>query len=144
MLHFSGRPDVGDHPILNDPDAKSSFYLKINSRQRLLEKYTKQIWVNSQDYTTKSVDILCQDPNPYIARDLAQTMAETYIYYDVQRQSSSAASVIDFIRNQKDTTYKELRDLERIMQGHAERQPRGLTSQPRDPIAAGALGEIRG
>ena len=117
MPHFTARITIGESPILSDPDAKTSFYFKINSRDRLLEKYANQVWLVSQDYATKVVEITCRDPNPYVARDLAQSLAETYIDYDVQRQSSSAASVITFIRSQKDTAYKELRDSEYIMQG---------------------------
>ena len=116
MPHFTGRLVVHEHPILSDPDAQATFYLKINSRDKLLDKYASQVWINSQDFATKSIDIVCRDSNPWVARDLAQALAQTYIDYDLHRQSSSAAHVIEFIRTQKDTAYRELRDSEYTMQ----------------------------
>ena len=114
--HFTGRIILGEHPILNDPGAQVNLYLRINSRDRLLEQYMQQVIVKILDPAAKTVDITCRDQNGYIARDLAQAIAESFIEFDVDRQGESAQSVIQFIRTQKDTVFNQLKDSEIALQ----------------------------
>lgn len=110
--HFTCRIVIQDHPSLKDPDAKFNLYFKINSREYLVSRYSQQLTIKTMDGNAKTVDITCKDQNPALARDLAQSMAETFITSDVERQSESAESVISFIRSQKDTVFNQLRESE--------------------------------
>ena len=114
--HFSCTIDWGMHPILNDPEAKVNLYFKINSPLRLVERYSSQIIVKIMDPGAKTVEISCRDQNGYLARDIAQAMAESFIDYDVDRQGESALSIIKFIRSQKDTVFEQLKDSEFSLQ----------------------------
>ncbi|MBK7382688.1 MAG: hypothetical protein IPI81_05035 [Flavobacteriales bacterium] len=110
--HFSGRMEFKHHSILADPESNINLYFKINSKQRLLETYSQQLIVKVLDPGAKTVEVSCKNQNPWLAMDIAQAMAETFIHYDVERRGESALSVIRFIRTQKDTVFEELRESE--------------------------------
>jgi tyrosine-protein kinase Etk/Wzc len=104
-----------NHVSQNDGDERS-LYFKINSRKALINQYLSQIQVRIADNNAQTVEISCMDENPYLARDLAQAMAETFIDYDVERKTESAANIIRFIRAQKDTVFEQLRGSEYELQ----------------------------
>ncbi|HEY0976212.1 MAG TPA: polysaccharide biosynthesis tyrosine autokinase, partial [Flavobacteriales bacterium] len=75
-----------------------------------------QINVTLTDPDAKTVSIACRDKNPILARDLAQTMAEAFIEFDVERKSQSAESILRFIESQKADVFEDLRRSEYDLQ----------------------------
>ncbi len=114
--HFTCRVEVSDRGLALDSETGLMLYMKINSRTSLLKHYAERTQVRIADPQAKTVEILSRDENVYLARDLAQAMAETFIDYDVERQSASAENIIRFISSQKDTVFNELRASEGRMQ----------------------------
>ncbi|MBK7946296.1 MAG: hypothetical protein IPJ85_13755 [Flavobacteriales bacterium] len=110
--HFSARLQLNSHPVLSQQDDKVNLYLKINSRDRLLDMYVQRLSIKVLDPVARTIDVTCRDQNPWIAKDLSQSVVTTYIDEDVARQGKSAESVLGFIRDQKDTVFASLRDSE--------------------------------
>ncbi|MBK9628066.1 MAG: hypothetical protein IPO56_10300 [Flavobacteriales bacterium] len=114
--HFTCHIIVEDHPKIKDPEVNLNLFFRINSHEHLLQRYSSGAVVNMVDPVAKTVEVTFKDENPTLARDLVQTMAETFIAYDVERQGESAESVINFIRSQKDTVFHQLRESEVMLQ----------------------------
>jgi capsular exopolysaccharide synthesis family protein len=113
---FSCVLDIDLPPGRETQPTEATLFFRINSRKSLVNRYIKQVQVKIADVGAQTVEISCVDENPLLARDLAQTIAETFIAYDVERKTESAANVIRFIRAQKDTVFELLRDSERELQ----------------------------
>ena len=94
------------------PDQDGQLYFVINNPRALVGKYSSQLVVGIADQNAKTVSIICKDHNKYLARDLAQAMADAFIQYDVERKSESAENILLFIENQKDTVFEQLRESE--------------------------------
>ncbi|MCW5897788.1 MAG: polysaccharide biosynthesis tyrosine autokinase [Flavobacteriales bacterium] len=114
--HFTCRFSVTDRAMALESDARLALYMKINSQGSLLNRYSQRYQVRIADQNAKTVEILCRDENVFLVRDLTQALAETFIEYDVERQSASAENIIRFIGSQKDTVFNELRGSEGRMQ----------------------------
>ena len=112
MPHFTAILDIASTALVTDIENRVELYLKINSKEELLRRYSKQLQVRVADANAKTVEITCQHENSLLAKDMAQVTAETFIKYDIERQIQSAESIIQFIRSQKDTVFEQLREME--------------------------------
>lgn len=110
--HFSATVDVRREDPLLSGEQDLSVYFKINDPATLVLKYGQQLAVRIVDANAKTVEIICTDQNPALARDLANAMARTFIDYDLDRQSESSESILSFIKTQKDTVFEQLRESE--------------------------------
>ncbi|MDX9750272.1 MAG: polysaccharide biosynthesis tyrosine autokinase [Flavobacteriales bacterium] len=114
--HFTGTLAFPQGEWIEEKDTRTTPYFRINSTGALLARFAKQVRVAVADPQAKTVEIRCRDANMVLARDLAQAMAETFIDFDLERQSESAENIIRFIRTQKDTVFNELRESELRLQ----------------------------
>lgn len=110
--HFSASVDVRREDPLLSGQQDLSVYFKINDPNTLVLKYGQQLAVRIVDANAKTVEIICMDQNPALARDLANALARTFIDYDLDRQSESSESILRFIKTQKDTVFEQLRESE--------------------------------
>ncbi|MCB0779540.1 MAG: hypothetical protein KDC03_08420, partial [Flavobacteriales bacterium] len=114
--HFSGILEATKEQMPADYGSDSRFYFVINSARGLVNKYYQQISVRIVDQNAKTIEITCKDNNPYIAHDMASSMANTMIAYDLERKSESAENILNFIESQKDTVFDKLRRSEYLLQ----------------------------
>ena len=116
--HFRCRIAMDADDEFKEIDQEGTVYFKINNPITLVYKYYSQLGVRIVDNNAKTIEILCKDNNGYLARDMAQAMADTYIDYDVERKSESAKSILHFIKTQKDTVFEQLRESEYRLQDY--------------------------
>ncbi len=114
--HFSGSLEYNGGDRSEDVDNRNTIYFRINSMPALLARFSQQVSVQIADPGAKTVEVRSRDQNMFLARDLTQAMAETFIEFDLERQSESAENIIRFIRTQKDTVFNELRESEHRLQ----------------------------
>ncbi len=114
--HFSCVLDLSKRKPQGKASEDQYLFMKFNSRKALITRYSRQISVRIADGNAQTVEVTAMDENPFLARDLAQAMAETFIAYDVERKTESAESIIRFIRAQKDTVFEQLRSSEYKLQ----------------------------
>ncbi|HMW98307.1 MAG TPA: Wzz/FepE/Etk N-terminal domain-containing protein, partial [Flavobacteriales bacterium] len=104
------RPRKGER--VKPPEVDGTLYIIINHPKALVARFRGQLLAGIQDQNAKTVFITCRDNNQYLARDVAQAMADAFIEYDLERKSESAQSIVRFIQSQKDTVFAQLKDSE--------------------------------
>ncbi|MBL0046373.1 MAG: hypothetical protein IPP33_18875 [Flavobacteriales bacterium] len=90
------------------PEDNGVMYFVLNSTPALVSRFASTIEIGVADVNAKTMVVSCKDHSPFLARDLAQAMADEFIEYDVERKSESAKKVLKFIEDQKAIVFDEL------------------------------------
>ncbi|MCB0788248.1 MAG: hypothetical protein KDB75_02985, partial [Flavobacteriales bacterium] len=114
--HFSGVLQITGDLELQGNEPEGRYYFRINSMRGLVNRFYGQLTVKMVDANAQTIEISCRDNNPFLARDMAAAMAETFIDYDLESKRESAENIVRFIESQKETVFEELRDSETRLQ----------------------------
>ncbi len=114
--HFRCSIRPRDGQVMEAPREDGKLYFVFNNPESLVSRFRGQLNIGIADPTAKTVYVTCRDHNALLARDVAQSLADAFIAYDVERKSESAKSILAFIETQKDTVFKQLAESEIQMQ----------------------------
>ncbi|MFT4678861.1 MAG: tyrosine-protein kinase Etk/Wzc, partial [Flavobacteriales bacterium] len=90
-------------------------FFRLNSLSALVKRFSRNLNVRILNSTAKTLGISYQDNNTHLARDFAQTHAQEFIRFDLERRSRSDENIISFIDNQVDTVFDNLRASETLL-----------------------------
>lgn len=90
-------------------------YFTINSTSRQVQELAFQYQVVILNASANTIRINVKNANPTKASALCAAVAETYIIYDQERQAESANSVIEFIDDQIDEVFVNLKSSEDLI-----------------------------
>jgi tyrosine-protein kinase Etk/Wzc len=91
------------------------YFFKINSNQSLASFFMGSLGVNIANQNANTVSISSKGNNPQLSRDFLMAHAREYIEFDLESKEKSSKNILEFIDNQLDTVYENLRDSELLL-----------------------------
>jgi len=95
---------------------ENAYYFTINDTNSLVNNYFSFLEVKLLNEEAKTISISLKDLNPQKATDIVTSMTEEYTSFDIERKGESSKSVIEFIDQQLDVVYEQLKASENSIQ----------------------------
>lgn len=89
-----------------------SYFFRINSDNRFVQKTIANISVVALNPTTKTIQISYKDNNKAKASDIVEALTTEFRKYNIERKAESAAQILEFLASQIDTFSIELNELQ--------------------------------
>lgn len=96
-------------------DNKSKYFFIIKNPETLYKSISKNLIVRVHKESARTILITYSDNNPNKAAEIVNTIAESYLTYELEQKSQSANNVINYIDQQLDVIYKQLEENEKDM-----------------------------
>ena len=91
-------------------DAQTNrLYFEFNDLNTLVNRHIGKLKVNPVDVRAKTIEISFQSHNAVFARDIVQSVSNSFLEYDESFKKKSAENVLGFISKQLDSLREELR-----------------------------------
>lgn len=100
-------------PKFSPADLNGLFYFKQYNKSMVIADILNKVNVEPLDPKTKSFRLKCDDGSAEKAKDLAQTVANVFLDYDLEKKKESFGNIILFINDQIDSfdvTYSTFED----------------------------------
>ncbi len=116
--------------VEQDSDSKSKYFFVINNPATMQQKISRNLIVRVQNDNARTILIMYKDNNPRKAAEIANTIAEKFLVYDLNRKKESATNVVRYIDQQLENIYNELDQTERDLHDFRKvnKIPPGVTS----------------
>ncbi len=88
------------------------YFFIVHNPKNLLKRFNKKININLLSSSAKTIKISYVGNNGNATADIANTIANEYIKYDVELKKESTRNILRFIEQQLNSIYKELSDNE--------------------------------
>ncbi|MGZ4155869.1 MAG: GumC family protein [Bacteroidia bacterium] len=95
---------------------ENAFYFTVNDTASIADSYFSNVDVKLLNEDAKTINISFKDFNPEKASDIVSAMTQEFTNFDIERKSESSKSVIEFINQQLDTVYQQLKISENSIQ----------------------------
>ncbi|HOE03811.1 MAG TPA: polysaccharide biosynthesis tyrosine autokinase [Bacteroidales bacterium] len=99
--------------VEQENDSKQKYYFVVNNPATLQLKILRNLEVRVQNESARTIRITFRDNNPRKAAEIANTIAEKFIVYDLNRKKESANNVVKYIDQQLESIYSELDQTEK-------------------------------
>ena len=92
---------------------ENSFYFVLNNSSDILKKYLGNLKISVNNYSARTIQITYKGKNALKTSEIANTIAKTYLEYEIVRKKESSMSIIAFIDNQTSEVFKKLSSTEK-------------------------------
>ena len=89
-----------------------AFYFRFNNLLRDINKYLGNLSISVKNYGARTIEISYKGENGLKTAEIANTIAKTYLEYEIERKKESSTSIIEFIDTQTSKVYKNLNTTE--------------------------------
>ncbi len=102
------KPFVSTEALFND-----KFFFRLNSPSQSLLKYISNLTISVKNYGARTIEISCKGKNALKTSEMTNTIAQTYLEYEIEKKKASSKSVIEFIDSQTSKVFKTLNSTEK-------------------------------
>jgi len=95
---------------------KNEFYFIFNNPVQVLNYCLNNLSVNIDNYNAKTVKISFRGKNSTKITDIVNSLAQKYLFYEVERKKESSQKILEFIDKQTSKVYKRLNVTEKDIQ----------------------------
>lgn len=81
-------------------DSQGKYFFVINKPENLYRQYAPKISANVLSDVAKTILVSVRDNNSIKASDIANTIADQFQYFDIEKRSKSANKILEFIEDQ--------------------------------------------
>lgn len=92
--------------------SSNSYFFIINNQETLIKQIIANLKINILNEAAKTIQIKYADKNSNKTCDIVNTIAEEFIYYDIEKKAESANKVLAYIDSQLDYFYDQLYNAE--------------------------------
>jgi tyrosine-protein kinase Etk/Wzc len=106
------------NPKFNKPFIKSTlssnkaFYFIVRNSDAVASELQGKLEVKIVNELAKTILIKVKDINPFKVADIANTISEEFLNYDIERKSESSINILEFINKQLDLVFYDLKNTE--------------------------------
>lgn len=100
---------VNDVERLNSSLDENELFFKFNDSKLLTQALQKDLAVYIVNPDAKTIQISFQSNNRSLAQDVVSSLISAFFEYDLEQKSQSSANILNFINNQLDTVYNQLK-----------------------------------
>lgn len=110
-------PEIDFAININNPNAvfknggilsSDNYYFIINDPATIVSSYIRRLNISIMNEAAKTVCITFKDENAQKASDIVNTIAEEFLYYDIEKKAESTNKIIEFIDSQLNRIYDTL------------------------------------
>ncbi len=115
---FEIKIDVTDIDAIRSQIEKiktDSYYFIICDSETVYQKYSKQLEVSLLNQEANTIKITFTDNNAQKSSEMANTIAEEFIKYDLEKKKESSQQILDFIEVQNNSIYNQLDSIEGLL-----------------------------
>ncbi len=91
---------------------KKSMFLYTHTTDEIIYMLKGGLEVKSYNESAKTIKVVSKNGDPVKAADIANAVSEEFLIYDVEQQSESSNSILNFINTQINEVYTELKSSE--------------------------------
>lgn len=132
-IHIISPPEIINS--INNLKKDADFF-RINNYTDLANFYAKRITVKPSNTDAKTIEISCKDEDDAKAADIANAIGKQYIDEMLQKRKESDESILNFIDNQLDTIYSQIRLTETKLGDTIKNNKYGLLNESPELINA--------
>ena len=115
--HFSGELILNQDTSLFKKELENyKFFFEINSINKLRNEISEGLEISILDYSANTINISFNHSNAKLAQDICNSIAHSYLEYDLNKKAISSVNIVDFISKQKDSVDVRLKNSEREIQ----------------------------
>jgi tyrosine-protein kinase Etk/Wzc len=96
-------------------DNKSKYFFVFKNPETIYKSISKNLTVRVHKESARTILLTYSDNNPTKTAEIVNTIAESYLTYELEQKSQSANNVIDYIDKQLDVIYEQLENNEKEM-----------------------------
>lgn len=106
--------ELSDNPAAKQElfDRQNQYFFIINNPEHIYRKYVGQITSTVLSEVSRSLQVSVRCRNSLKASDIANTIATQFQYFDIERKSKSANSILVFIEEQLTSVQNKLAELQ--------------------------------
>ena len=102
------RPFTQTRLLIND-----NFFFRLNSSSQCLSKYISNLTISVKNYGARTIEISYKGKNALKTSEITNTIAQTYLEYEIEKKKASSKSIIEFIDGQTSKVFKTLNSTEK-------------------------------
>lgn len=114
--HFKALFKLNDLELLKSNIEDNRVFFKFNSYEKLAKKVVSNLQINVLNPDAKTIRISYRSTNPTLSRDIVVALTNAFNQFDLERKSKSSQNILDFINNQIDTVFINLKESESQIQ----------------------------
>lgn len=111
--HFKAYLEVSNIEGIFFTQAENKFYFILNNKITIANKLYASLLIKLVNVNAQTVEISFQYPNPYLAKDVVEAVADSYNEFDSIKKSESAYNILNYINSQIKFVSDSLKDSER-------------------------------
>jgi len=112
------------------------FYFVINNSSSILEHYLSNLNVSVNNYSARTISISYKGKNAIKTSEIVNTIADTYLKYEITRKKESSESIIEFIDTQAADIFLKLDNTEKsIVSFKKDHNIRNVTNAGIQPVS---------
>lgn len=89
------------------------FFFKFSNPNENLNTYIASLNISVRNYSARTIEISFKGKNALKTSEIVNTIAQTYLEYEIEKKKESSTSVLDFIDKQTSKIYKNLNTTEK-------------------------------
>lgn len=110
--YFSLIFKISDQERLNNSLSENNLYFVMNNYTALTNRLHPDLKVYILNPEAKTIQISFESNNSRLATDIVSSLIETFFQYDLDKKSQSSANILNFINDQLDTAFIQLKESE--------------------------------
>lgn len=106
------NPKMDANQVRNNIATNKAFYFTVRDVNSVTSELQSKLEVKVVNEMAKTILIKIKDINSIKVADVANTISEEFLTYDVERKSESSRNILDFIDSQLGMVYNDLKNTE--------------------------------